>query len=77
MYVSRDKAQAVVFAFSVNSNHWSNLVPRLQLQGLLAHAEYEVTEPYPNNLTQSAGTLMLIESEGESQMIISVLLTLN
>jgi hypothetical protein len=64
MYVSRDKAQAVVFAFSVNSDHWSNLVPRLTLQGLLPEAEYEVTEPYPNNITQSAGTLMVIETEG-------------
>ncbi|RYG60162.1 hypothetical protein EON64_19515 [archaeon] len=28
MYVSRDKSEAVVFVFSVNSDHWSNLVPR-------------------------------------------------
>lgn len=28
MYVSRDRENAVVFAFSVNSDHWSNLVPR-------------------------------------------------
>jgi hypothetical protein len=28
MYVTRDKSQAVVFAFSVNSDHWSSLVPR-------------------------------------------------
>eukprot|EP01039_Chlorochromonas_danica_P006764 gene6764-7474_t len=63
MYVTRDKSQAVVFAFSLNSDHWSNLVPRLQLQGLIPDAIYEVCEPFPNNLTQSAGTLMLIESE--------------
>ena len=34
MYVSRDQSHAVVFAFSLNSDHWSNLVPRLQLRGL-------------------------------------------
>lgn len=28
MYVSRDKSEAVVFAFSFNSECWSNLVPR-------------------------------------------------
>lgn len=28
MYVSQDKSQAIVFAFSLNSDHWSNLVPR-------------------------------------------------
>lgn len=28
MYVSRNKEHAVVFAFSMNSDHWSNLVPR-------------------------------------------------
>ena len=28
MYVSRDRRRAVVFAFSVNSDHWSNIVPR-------------------------------------------------
>jgi alpha-galactosidase len=28
MYVTRDKRDAVVFAFSLNSDHWSNLVPR-------------------------------------------------
>ena len=65
MYVTRDKQQAVVFAFSLNSDHWSNLVPRLQLQGLLPDAEYEVTEPMPNNITQASGNLMIIETEGE------------
>ena len=65
MYVSRDKQQAVVFAFSLNSDHWSNLVPRLQLQGLLPDAEYAVTEPIPNNVTQASGTLMIVETEGE------------
>lgn len=28
MYVSCDKSEAAVFAFSMNSDHWSNLVPR-------------------------------------------------
>lgn len=64
MYVSRDKTKAVVFVFSANSDHWSNLVPRLLLQGLSPDAEYEVQEPYPNNLTQAAGNMMLIESSG-------------
>lgn len=62
MYVTRDKTQAVVFAFSLNSDHWSELVPRLPLQGLIEDAEYFVTEPMPNNLTQSSGTLMIIET---------------
>ncbi len=65
MYVSRDKSQAVVFAFSLNSDHWSNLVPRLQLQGLEPDTEYEVSEPLPNNITQASGNLMIIETEGE------------
>jgi hypothetical protein len=72
MYVSRDKRQAVVFAFSLNSDHWSNLVPRLQLQGLLPDAEYEVSEPQPNNVTQGTGNLMIIETEGESYGGLSV-----
>ena len=63
MYVTRDKSEAVVFAFSANSDHWSNLVPRLLLQGLLPNEEYEITEPLPNNVTQSSGNLMIIESE--------------
>ena len=64
MYVSRDKSTAVVFAFSVNSDHWSNLVPRLMLQGLIPDAEYEVCEPLPDNVIQNTGNLMIIESEG-------------
>jgi hypothetical protein len=63
MYVSRDKSEAVVFAFSVGSDHWSNVVPRLLLDGLDPMAEYEVTEPTPNNLTQQSGNLMIIETE--------------
>jgi hypothetical protein len=65
MYVSRDKSDAVVFAFSTNSDHWSNLVPRLCLQGLLPSVEYEVTEPAPNDIAQASGTYMIIETEGE------------
>jgi hypothetical protein len=64
MYVSRDKNAAVVFAFSVNSDHWSNLVPRLMLQGLIPDAEYEVCEPLPDNVIQNTGNLMIIECEG-------------
>lgn len=65
MYVESEKSQAVVFAFSLNSDHWSNLVPRLPLQGLDPNAEYEITEPIPNNVTQSTGNVLLIESEGK------------
>ena len=63
MYVSRDKTEAVVFAFSLNSDHWSNLVPRLQLKGLLPDGVYEIKEPLPNNLIQQSGNLRIIESE--------------
>lgn len=63
MYVSRDKERAVVFAFSMNSDHWSNLAPRLMLQGLLPDSIYEITEPLPNNMTQSAGNLRITETE--------------
>lgn len=63
MYVSRDKQRAVVFAFSMNSDHWSNLAPRLLLQGLQADSIYEVTEPLPNNMTQSTGNLRVTETE--------------
>eukprot|EP01031_Cornospumella_fuschlensis_P034588 gene34588-41883_t len=62
MYVTRDKSEAVVFAFSFNSDHWSDLVPRLILQGLEEQADYELIEPLPNNVTQSTGNLMIIEA---------------
>jgi hypothetical protein len=64
MYVTTDKDSAVAFAFSVNSDHWSNIVPRLLLKGLDPNADYEISEPAPNNVTQSTGTLMVIETEG-------------
>ena len=73
MYVSRDKSQAVVFAFSLNSDHWSNLVPRLQLQGLEPDTEYEVSEPLPNNITQASGNLMIIETEGGYWLVLDFL----
>ena len=63
MYVSRNKKKAVVFAFSMGSDHWSNVVPRLCLQGLDRETQYEVTEPLPNNLAQQSGNLMIIETE--------------
>lgn len=63
MYVSRNKKKAVVFAFSMGSDHWSNVVPRLCLQGLDPETQYEVTEPLPNNLAQQSGNLMIIETE--------------
>ena len=64
MYVSRDKSQAVVFAFSLNSDHWSNLVPRLQLQGLEPDIEYEVSEPKPNTVTQTNVDLDVVDIKG-------------
>jgi hypothetical protein len=66
MYVTRDKSEAVVFAFSTNSDHWNNLVPRLPLQGLLPEVEYELTEPTPNDIKRAAGNYMMIESDGKS-----------
>jgi len=63
MYVTLDKSEAVVFVFSMNSDHWSNIVPRLMLQGLDPDTEYEITEPAPNNLTQSNGNYLIIETE--------------
>lgn len=54
--------EALVFAFSINSDHWSNIVPRLKLQGLDSDAWYEITEPLPNNICQSAGTNRIAES---------------
>jgi hypothetical protein len=68
MYVSRDQARAVVFAFSINSDHWNNLAPRLTLRGLIPEAEYDITEPYPNDITQQAGNFMLIESDGKAMI---------
>ena len=67
MYVTRDQSQAAVFVFCMNSDHWSNLVPRLLLQGLCPAAEYEVSEPAPSFVTQNTGgSVMMIESEGNS-----------
>ena len=63
MYVSEDKKQAVVFCFSLNSDHWSNLVPRLLLKGLDPNIEYEITEPLPNNIAQQAGNFKIIETD--------------
>ena len=63
MYVSRDCLRAVCFAFSLNSDHWSNLVPRLILHGLQSDAEYTITEPFPNNLEQQAGNFKIVESD--------------
>lgn len=59
MYVTKDKSAAVVFAFSVNSEHWSILVPRLYLQGLERDAEYEIIEPMPNNVYQCSSNLKI------------------
>ena len=64
MYVTRDKSEALVFAFSVNSDHWSNIVPRLKLQGLRPDDDYEITEPIPNNVQQQVDNLKIIETLG-------------
>lgn len=42
----------------------ANVFDRLTLAGLECDADYEVTEPMPNNLTQSTGNVMIIETEG-------------
>ncbi len=62
MFVSSDKKEAVIFVFSVNSDHWSNFVPRLYPQGLDCSIIYEVSEPLPNNLTQNATNLRIQET---------------
>ena len=75
MFVSRETGDAVVFAFSLNSDHWSNLVPRLMLQGLDPTAEYDVTEPLPNNVTQQSGNLRIIETEGMDYVFPTILIS--
>ena len=70
MYVSRDKSEAVVFAFSLNSDHWSNIVPRLTCKGLLPDAEYEITEPLPNNVEQRVDNLRIVESTGNYYILL-------
>jgi hypothetical protein len=62
MFVTHHRDEALVFAFSVNSDHWSNLVPPLKLQGLIASGVYEVTEPMPNNVCQSSSNLRIMET---------------
>ena len=57
-----------VFAFSLNSDHWSNIVPRLLLQGLLPNAVYEISEPMPNNVAQAQGNLRIVETEARYQL---------
>ena len=52
-----------MFCFSLNSDHWSNLVPRLMLQGLDPAVEYELTEPLPNNIAQQAGNFKIVEMD--------------
>ena len=61
MFVTADRTEAVVFAFSVNSDHWSNLVPPLKLQGLSPDGIYSVVEPLPNNVCQSQSNLRILE----------------
>lgn len=62
IYVSPTKEEAVLFVFNINSMHWSNLVPRLNLKGLDKNFEYEICEQLPNNLYQSLGNLKITES---------------
>ncbi len=50
----------------------SNMISvRLMLQGLDPEAEYEITEPIPNNITQATGNLMIIESAGKRIILIA------
>ena len=65
MYVSEDSTVAVVFAFSINYDHWSNTVPRLKLKGLIPHCEYLITEPIPNCTTQHADYAKILASPGK------------
>ena len=77
MYVSRNKRKAVVFAFSLNSDHWSCLVPRLLLQGLDPAIEYSIMEPFPNNIRQQSGNLKIIETESSFHQLGSSKVKLN
>jgi hypothetical protein len=49
----------------MGSDHWSSLVPRLMLQGLLPDAIYEVFEPLPSHFIQSTGSYRIVESDGD------------
>ncbi len=50
----------------MNCNNNKNLlIYRLLLRGLQPDAEYEITEPLPNNVIQNIGNLMIVESEGK------------
>ena len=63
MYVLGPTAtKAVVFAFNMSSTFWSNLVPRLLLRGLDPAAQYQVSEPLPNNRMQKSGTLEVVQT---------------
>ena len=68
MFVMRNQDEAVVFAYSVNSDHWSNQAPPLKLQGLIPEACYEVTEPMPNNVSQNASNLRIVETMPSFQL---------
>ncbi len=51
---------------------------RLHLQGLLPTAEYELSEPLPNNMMQQKGNLRIIETESKfrcyaNYMVISII----
>ena len=39
-------------------------VYRLRLQGLLPHVEYIITEPLPNDVSQTTGEIRMLHSEG-------------
>lgn len=63
MFVKRDKTEALIFAFNLNSDHWSILVPRLHCQGLIPEYDYEITEPIPNNVFQASSNLRIERSD--------------
>lgn len=63
MYVTRNRHEAIVFAFCLNKDHWCNLSRRIRLQGLIKRGLYEVTEPWPSCCNKTEGDLLLIENE--------------
>jgi alpha-galactosidase len=63
MYVLKDRSEAVVFVFNMGTPHWSTLMPRIRLRGLMEEAVYSVSEPLPNSLTRMQGNLKVIETE--------------
>jgi hypothetical protein len=47
-----------------------SFINRLFLQGLDPEAEYEITEPLPNNMSQAKGNLRITEDAGAVEHIL-------